>query len=208
MGNLFTIGHSIHEMDYFIGLIKQYHIDYLLDVRTTPYSKYTKQFNKENLAPVLNFAGIQYFFMGKYFGARPQETALYDANGCLDFDKMRESKIFKTGMDNVNIGLCQGHNIALMCTEKHPFDCHRAILIARAFALHNIYAKHILPNGEIFTQQELDECLLQKYFPDRNQLTLFSAENKLEKDFLSDAYKLRNKEIGYQSKRNASIPNN
>lgn len=123
----------------------------------------------------------------------------YDGSGCLDFDKVRESSDFKIGIKNVVLGLSQGHTIALMCTEKNPIDCHRAILAARAFALKNIFAAHILSNGEILSQQALDEILLQKYFPDRMQLTLFPDKNMHdEEEYLNEAYKLRNKEIGYR----------
>lgn len=198
MGELYTIGHSTHQTAYFISLLKQFHIDYLLDVQSIPYSKYAEHFNRENIYSTLISEGIQYYFMGKYFGARPQTTALYDNDACLDFEKVRESPDFIAGIKNVCLGLCQGHNIALMCTEKNPINCHRAILVARAFALRKVYANHILSNGEIMTQLELDENLLQKYFPDRNQLTLFTAEREIsEEKYVSEAYKLRNKEIGY-----------
>lgn len=197
MSELFTIGHSKHDMEYFIYLLQRYHIDYLLDVRSTPYSKYAEQFDREYLDSALQRINIRYFFMGDFFGARPHDPALYD-NGCLNFEKVRESSKFQKGMENVLLGLRQKHRIVLMCTEKHPFDCHRAILIARAFALKNIPAKHILPDGNIFLQQELDNLLLQKYFPNRNQLTLFAGDFEMDEYYyLNEAYKLRNKEIGH-----------
>ncbi len=198
MGQLFTIGHSQHNINYFISLLNQYHIDFLLDVRSTPYSKYAEQYNKENINMDLNSVHIRYIFMGKYFGARPQDKNLYHSEGYLDFEKVRESKNFNKGIENVMIGLNQGHNIALMCTEKEPIDCHRAILVARAFEMHRIYAKHILSDGEILTQQQLNHQLLQKYFPDRAQLSLFTYGQEMsEQEYLIEAYKKRNKEIGY-----------
>ena len=81
MGQLFTIGHSQHSMNYFIGLLNKYGIDYLLDVRSTPYSKYAEQYNKENISRELNSVNISYSFMGKYFGARPQNVELYNDEG-------------------------------------------------------------------------------------------------------------------------------
>lgn len=181
-----------------IGLLNKYGIDYLLDVRSTPYSKYAEQYNKENISRELNSVNIKYSFMGKYFGARPQNIELYNDEGYLDFEKVRESQDFNKGIKNVILGLNQGHRIALMCTEKEPIDCHRAILVARAFEMQMIYAKHILLNGKILTQQQLDEQLLQKYFPDRRQLSLFTYEKQIsEEEYLVEAYKKRNVEIGY-----------
>ena len=49
MGLLYTIGHSQHEFEYFANLLKKFEINYLLDVRSTPYSKYAETFNKEQL---------------------------------------------------------------------------------------------------------------------------------------------------------------
>ncbi len=64
--------------------------------------------------------------------------------------------------------------------------------------MRTIYAKHILSSGKILTQQQLDDQLLQKYFPDRRQLSLFTYEKQIsEEDYLTEAYKKRNIEIGY-----------
>lgn len=49
MGLLYTIGHSRYEFEYFANLLKKFEINYLLDVRSTPYSKYAETFNREQL---------------------------------------------------------------------------------------------------------------------------------------------------------------
>jgi len=198
LGELFTIGHSQYSTNYFISLLNKYRIDYLLDVRSIPYSKYAEQYNKENISRELNSVNIKYSFMGKYFGARPQNMELYNDEGYLDFERVRRSRDFNKGIENVILGLNQGHRIVLMCTEKEPLDCHRAILVARAFEIRMIYAKHILSNGKILTQHQLNEQLLQKYFPDRKQLSLFTYEKQIsEEEYLVEAYKKRNSEIRY-----------
>ena len=97
-------------------------------------------------------------------------------------------------MDNVVRGM-ETKRIALMCLEKKPIDCHRAILVANAFYCKGYSIKHILENGKIETHQELNEELLDLYYPDRNQISFF--ENRTDEDYLEDAYKIRNKEIGY-----------
>lgn len=198
MGELFTIGHSQYHTNYFISLLNKYGIDYVLDVRSTPYSNYAQQYNKENICNELSATNIIYSFMGKYFGARPQNIELYTKEGFLDFESVRETQEFNKGIQNVILGLSQGYKIALMCTEKDPMDCHRAILVARAFEPYGIYAKHILPDGRILTQQQLNEQLLQKYFPDRKQLSLFTyTKQKSEEEYLAEAYQKRTAEIGY-----------
>lgn len=36
MGKLFTIGHSQHDIEYFIKMLRKYNVNYVLDVRSTP----------------------------------------------------------------------------------------------------------------------------------------------------------------------------
>jgi uncharacterized protein (DUF488 family) len=206
MGELFTVGHSQHTLEYFMDLLKKQGVNYVLDVRSTPYSKYAEQFNRENVCNLLQRANITYSFMGKYFGARPEDKLLYNDDGYLDFEKVTQSEKFNVGIKSVLLGLEQGNNIALMCTEKDPLDCHRAIMVARAFNLEGIKVKHILSNGNIQTQRVLDKRLLEKYFPDRGQLSLFSYDNEISDDeYIRQAYRKRNREIGYHLQRNESV---
>ena len=195
---LFTIGHTNHSQEEFLQLLRANNITYLLDVRSTPFSQFTSQFNKDVIAAFLKKNGVNYNHMGKFFGARPMDKSLYTEQGYLDFEKARASENFQKGLENVTLGLDKGFNIALMCTEKDPFDCHRAIMVARGFELKGIDVCHILPDGKIITQTELNNRLLDKYYPDRNQMSLFSEISSLsEEEVLVLAYRRRNADIGY-----------
>jgi len=196
MKQLFTIGHSTLPAEQFIESLCQFNIEYILDVRSTAYSKYASQYNSDVLPHTLEEADIRYAAMGKYFGARQPKKEYYAKEGYLDFEKFRQSEEFQSGIENVKKGL-EKYNIALMCTEKDPFDCHRAIMVSRGFELAGVDVKHILPDGTLLKQEELNERLLSHYFPDRNQISLFESENMDEEQCLTEAYKLRNKEIGY-----------
>ena len=195
MGQLYTIGHSTYQPEHILTLLKENNINYVLDVRSNPHSKYASQFNKEVFSKTLEQVDITYAPMGKYFGARQPDKQYYP-NGYLDFELFRDSSLFKTGIENVLLGL-KSYNIALMCTEKHPFDCHRAIMVARGFELVGVDVKHILHDGSIMTQAALNQKLLEHYYPDHNQLSIFDGQDKSEEDCLLEAYRLRNKEIGY-----------
>lgn len=206
MGELFTVGHSQHSPEYFVALLKKQNVNYVLDVRSTPYSKYAEQYNRENACNLLQRDKITYSFMGSYFGARPDDRELYNGEGYLDFEKVAQSEKFNLGVQSVLLGLDRGNNIALMCTEKDPQDCHRAIMVARAFDLKGIKVNHILPNGDIQTQSELDKRLLEKYFPERGQLTLFNYDNEISDDeYIRQAYQKRNREIGYHLQSNDRV---
>lgn len=206
MCNLFTIGHSQHKIEYFMCLLKEHKINYVLDVRSTPYSKHISQYNKENIKRELNRFGIEYYPMGEYFGARSTEDALYSPKGYLDFEKIFHSAKFIKGMENTKLGIEQGNTLALMCLEKDPIDCHRAIMVARAFDIEGIEVNHILDNGKLQTQKQLNERLVDKYFSDRAQLSLFDFENTLtEEDYIKKAFQKRNMEIGYYKNKESFV---
>ena len=44
---IYTVGHSIYEADDFVQLLKNNNINTIVDVRSTPYSKFASQYNKD-----------------------------------------------------------------------------------------------------------------------------------------------------------------
>ena len=71
---IYTIGHSNHSLEHFLSLLRQHEIEVLCDVRSTPASRYTPQFNSGTLEHVLPDHGIAYEFLGKQLGARAGRT--------------------------------------------------------------------------------------------------------------------------------------
>lgn len=198
MESLYTVGHSQHEISKFISLLKQHKINYLIDVRSTPYSRYSEQYNRENIRKFLSEQNIKYVFMGEYFGARMAEKTLYTAEGYLDFEKVIKTERFIKGRENIMKGIHDGNRVALMCTEKNPIECHRTIMVSRAFYKNDIDIKHILPDGDTQSQREIEEILLEQFYPDRNQINLFNMQEALtEEEYIDLAYKKQNKVIGY-----------
>ncbi len=61
---LYTIGHSNHPIDRFLGLLQQHGIQLLADVRSPPFSRFNPQFNRQKLQQSLAAAGIDYLFLG------------------------------------------------------------------------------------------------------------------------------------------------
>ena len=135
--------------------------------------------------------------MGKELGARRKDKDLYSEEGYLDFEKVYESDLFNLGIQRVKDGIEKGFIVALMCTEKDPIDCHRNILVARKLYGQNYKVNNILINGEIQTQDYIEERLLDMYFPNRMQLALFSDTTATDnnKEMINKAYRLRNKDI-------------
>ncbi|MFN2359433.1 MAG: DUF488 family protein [Desulfotignum sp.] len=49
MKKIFTIGHSTHTTDEFLRLLQLHSITAVADVRSSPYSRFNPQFNRETL---------------------------------------------------------------------------------------------------------------------------------------------------------------
>lgn len=209
MSQLFTIGCSVHSIEDFCKLLKLHLVNCIVDVRSVPFSAFTPQFNKDVLSLRCKDRDIFYVHMGEQFGAQREEKDLYshdDKGYYVDFSKVAQSKIFRNGIDRIVDGLSKGYNIALMCTEKDPIDCHRAILVARNFALKNVDVRHILFDGTLLTQGELDKRLVQRYEEKKShEIDLFDMvnfnvgeKNDTPYNLVADAYRRRGIEIAFR----------
>ena len=70
-------------------------------------------------------------------------------------------------------------------------------MVGKGFMDAGVEVKHILPDGSYLTQSDLERQMLNKYFPEHNQLSLFQEENRSEKYYVEECYRIRNREIGY-----------
>ena len=194
---LYTIGYSgFPEAEDMVDFLKKREIGVLIDVRSSPYSAYFPQYNKENLQLALHGKGIYYRNYAEAFGAR-QENHAYYRNGRLDFPCFTESKSFSDGVEKVENSLEKGYVLTLMCAEKDPITCHRAIMISRVFREAGYSVRHLRPDQEDETQEELEERLVKLYFPDSNQMDLFSAPMSFDEQ-LREAYRFQNDKIGFR----------
>jgi uncharacterized protein (DUF488 family) len=159
---IFTIGHSTHNIEEFIGLLKKNGIDSIADVRSSPYSKYSPQFNSENLKPELEKNKIKYVFMGDELGARRTEPEAIDQDGKINFGKVRRLDSFKKGISRLKTGIEKGFKIAIMCAEKDPFECHRFSLVCYSLQKDGVQIGHILEDGSIMDNLELEKRFLSK----------------------------------------------
>ncbi|MCR5138049.1 MAG: DUF488 domain-containing protein [Oscillospiraceae bacterium] len=192
---LFTIGYAgFPNVNDFILALKENGIQILIDVRSTPYSAYFEAYNKDNLSKLLKENGIYYANYARQFGARQENRSFYK-NGRLDFEVFSKSDQFLEGIKSVEKS---NAIIAFMCAEKKPSECHRTILVARAFCDKGHKITHIMANGESVTQHDVEQEILQKYFPNREQGSLFDDSNLTEEEYIAEAYRLRNDEIGFR----------
>lgn len=200
---IYTIGYAGFSRDAFIEELKKYRISVLIDVRSSPFSSFHQEYNRDLLEPALKNNKIYYRNYAKEFGARQDDIKLYSSDGYLDFEKVAKSDNFQNGLLKLRNSMEQGYTPALMCAEKNPFDCHRAILVSRAFYECGCNVIHILPGNKTCSQGDLNKALLEKYFPGRDQISMFG--NSEEDDLVKEAYKKRNSEIGYRMMENNEV---
>ncbi len=154
---IYTIGHSNHSIEFFIELLRRFDIEVLVDVRSYPYSKYVPHFNRENLNPVLEDAGIEYVYMGNLLGGLytlGKRKELLKPDGKIDWKKVREQDFFKEGMDKL-IKLAEDRTVAVMCAEENPLRCHRFFLISPALVEQGVEVLHIRKTGKAQSDSSL-----------------------------------------------------
>ena len=197
---IYTLGHSNYPFDKFIEILKKYDINCVVDIRSTPYSKYNTQYNKEFLHETLKNLGYTYIYMADEFGAKRKTKVSYNDEGYADFDKVILEDEFKRGIERLKVGCSKNYKIVLLGAMQEPIRCHRAILLGKELIKAGFDVKHIMHEGDLKVQSELEEQLLEKYFEDRNQLTIDSLlGNAISlEDMIKEGYKLANKEIGYR----------
>ena len=144
----FTIGHSNHGAEVFLELLLTHAVEEVVDVRSSPHSRYNPQFNRKTLQAALADAGVGYVFMGAELGGRPGDPSCYDDEGRVQYDRLAATDAFKEGIQRV-LQRAGQRRMALMCSEKEPLDCHRTLLIARVLTARGIAVAHILAGGSL-----------------------------------------------------------
>jgi uncharacterized protein (DUF488 family) len=153
--NLYSIGHSNHPTDVFLKLLQDTGIECLVDVRSSPFSKFNKQFNKESLLQFLKANGIDYLWMGESLGGRIDE--LKSDMGFRQDDAYNQNVIYKKGVIEL-MRIALKKKTAMMCSEEDPRNCHRHKIISSTILnrkieecnkLKEIHINHIRAGGNI-----------------------------------------------------------
>ncbi len=129
MRELFTVSHSNHTIEHFLDLLTRCGVSAIADVRSSPYSEYSPQFDKKILEQRLANLNLEYVFLGRELGARRSEPSCY-VDGQAKYDIIRNLPAFSQGLAYVLEGI-ERSRVALLCAEADPLMCHRTILICR-----------------------------------------------------------------------------
>lgn len=157
---VYTIGHSNHPADHFLELLSRHQIQAVVDVRTSPYSRYTPHFNDTALQPLLHQHGIEYVFAGNALGGRPSDPAYYIAGvvpegkgnylKLVDYPAIAQQDWFQRGVQRL-LDIARTRATAIMCSEEDPQRCHRHHLIEGSLRAQGASVVHIRKDGSLET---------------------------------------------------------
>ena len=143
---IWTIGHSTRSIEEFLGLLAEYRIETIADVRSFPGSRKYPQYGKETLTATLAENGIGYQWIQILGGRRralpdSPNTAWRNASfrGYADYMASAE---FAQGFAQL-LELASKARTALMCAEAVWWRCHRS-MIADALSVRGVEVVHIL----------------------------------------------------------------
>ena len=139
MAKVFTIGHSNRKWSDFTCLLKDNHVDMLVDVRRYPGSRACPQFNKEQMTTAVQRENISYVHIEKLGGRRNKldikEDRYSDNNNTgwknksfRAYADYMATIAFKEGINELLSLMKKYSNLAIMCAEAVPWRCHRRMI--------------------------------------------------------------------------------
>jgi uncharacterized protein (DUF488 family) len=184
-----TIGHSVHTFEFFCSLLQKNQVEVVADVRSSPFSRFNPHFNREPLKKSLAARSVGYVFLGRELGARSQDRANYIGQQ-VSYELLAASPLFNSGIQRVQSGAIK-YRVALLCAEKDPIECHRALLVGRALEKGGIQVNHIRADGSV----ESSEAFLARVFEISgvSETDMFHSRNEL----IEEAFKRQGMRVAY-----------
>lgn len=183
---LFTIGHSNHSWERFVGLLRACQIEAVADVRSFPRSRFA-QFNQAPLRARLVADRIDYLYFGDMLGGRPMGT------GNPDYEAMAETASYRAALAKV-IELAAAKRAAIMCSEHEPLACHRCLQLGRSLVGEGVTVRHILRDGTTESHGDSEQRLLALAGKKTSELFASPAER------LAEAYRLQERALRRKTK--------
>jgi uncharacterized protein (DUF488 family) len=143
---IYSVGHSNHAAEEFVALLRSHGIELVVDVRSSPYSRYVPQANRQALARTLAAAGIAYRWAGDRLGGKP-------GGEVADYDELRASASFQEGVADLAAWATE-RPTAMMCAEGDHRHCHRYKLITPALVALKVQVLHIQPDGSLVDEAQ------------------------------------------------------
>lgn len=128
---IWTIGHSTHTIEKFIGILQSFHIEMLVDIRHFPGSRKFPQFNKPNLEIILPENNIGYMHLADLGGRRKvrahSKNQVWHHPSFRGYADYMETDAFKKAIQILEETGMQ-YITAYMCAEAVWWRCHRSLV--------------------------------------------------------------------------------
>lgn len=197
---LVSVGHSNHDWPAFVALLRRAGVAVLADVRSSPYSGRYPYFNREPLALGLRDENVAYVFLGDLLGGRPGQPSLYDDDGRVDYERVRQTETFQRGLEQL-IQARNGNTAAFLCSEEDPLQCHRGLMIAPALSERGCPPHHLRKDGSLESNEQMERRLLRQTGVGAGLLDgLFAAmvTEEERQSLLVEAYRCQARRKAYQ----------
>ncbi len=148
---IYTIGHSTHSVEEFIGMLTAHGIEQLVDVRTIPKSRHNPQFNNDALESSLKASGMAYVHMAGLGGLRHAKKDSPNQGwknaSFRGFADYMQTEAFADALQKL-IEIAEKRKTAIMCAEAVPWRCHRS-LIGDALTVREIAVMDIMSRTSV-----------------------------------------------------------
>lgn len=149
---MFTVGHSNHALEHFLGLLWGQRIALLADIRRFPVSRKFPHFDRNALAQALHAAGIEYRWFEALGGRRhaipevdPSLNAGLHNAGFRHYADYMQTEEFRQALRALMHAAAE-RTTAIMCAESVFWRCHRR-LVSDALLAAGWDVQHIFPDG-------------------------------------------------------------
>lgn len=154
MNSLYTIGIGNRTVGDFITELQNRGVQFLVDVRSYPYSKVNHGFDRDNIQIKCKEAGINYLYWGDALGGFPKHHGVL-TGGRVDYEKLAQQPEFQQYIGRLIEGLKKGFAIAVFCSEARPEMCHRSKCIGVELDRIGVEVLHIDAGNRLITQKEV-----------------------------------------------------
>jgi len=145
---LFTIGYEKLDQKQFMAHLSSHGVDVVADIRKLPVSR-KKGFSKTALREMLNCKGIDYLNYQTLGAPKELRDELYKSGNYDRFFQKYENNISdKTDhLADILSFINSGRNVALLCFERNPQQCHRKVVAEEIRKLddNGLKVEHIVP---------------------------------------------------------------
>jgi len=171
-----------------------------------------KHINQGSIRQSLIHAGIDYVYLGKELGPFSKDPNCC-VEGIVQYNLIAQTRAFRDGISRIKKD-AMIYNLALMCAEKEPSECHRMILVCRHLRGKDAEIKHILADGNLEDNRDTERRLM-KMLKIKDEILFDEIEDPVERAYEEmgrrNAFKHRNdtpyaKDIAEFINRRGSLP--